>query len=277
MCDEKLPAVKEYKATVKLKPGSQPINGKARTIPLHLQDWFTEKLETMVRQSILESVQSEGVTNASAVDWQQKCSSKTMRGPESLHYRQIYGRRGVSNSKHLIFSMGRFVLEKFNYQTHIIKSNLTSMQKRLCNQHIAMVFQDIQFPSSGLKDFFVRLPRFHRINSQGIKGSVIFQADVLSYGTTKEQYEKRMLAVNSRLSEINFTIHKKKSQTQPILCVNFLAYSFSKKGIEPGPKHDVEVKNSKVPSNQKQLEYCVGTAKFLWLNDAKICCNVLIH
>ena len=36
---------------------------------------------------------------------------------------------------------------------------------------------------------------------KGIKGVVIFQDDVLVYGKTKDQYEKRRLAVQSRLDE----------------------------------------------------------------------------
>ena len=45
---------------------------KARKIPLPLQDRVKEKLETMVRQGILEPVQPGGVTNASPVVWQRK-------------------------------------------------------------------------------------------------------------------------------------------------------------------------------------------------------------
>ena len=46
---EHLPAVKGYKAHVKLKPGTQPMFFKARKIPLTLQDKVTEKPEQMVR------------------------------------------------------------------------------------------------------------------------------------------------------------------------------------------------------------------------------------
>ena len=46
---------------------------------------------------------------------------------------------------------------------------------------------------------------------------VIFQDDVLLYGTTKDQYEKRMLAVKSRLREKFFTINEKKSNSKPVL------------------------------------------------------------
>ena len=70
--DERLPAIKGYKAHVKLLPRSQPMICKSRKTPLPLQDRVKEKLETMVRQGILEPVQPFGVTNASPVVWQRK-------------------------------------------------------------------------------------------------------------------------------------------------------------------------------------------------------------
>ena len=70
--DKRLPAVKGYKAHVKLIPGSQQISCKARKIPLPLKDRGKEKLETMVRQGILEPVQTGGVLNASPVVWRRK-------------------------------------------------------------------------------------------------------------------------------------------------------------------------------------------------------------
>ena len=70
--DERLPAVKRYKAHVKLIPGSEPLLCKASEIPQPPQDRVKEKLETMVRQGILEPVQPGGVTNALPVVWQRK-------------------------------------------------------------------------------------------------------------------------------------------------------------------------------------------------------------
>ena len=58
---ERLSAVKDYKAHVKLILGSKPMFCKVRKIPLPLQDKVTEKLEQMVRQVSLEPVQ-RGVT-----------------------------------------------------------------------------------------------------------------------------------------------------------------------------------------------------------------------
>ena len=64
---EHLPAVKGYKAHVKLIPGSQPMFCKARKTLFRLQDKVTEKLDQMVRQGILEPVTPGGVTDASPV------------------------------------------------------------------------------------------------------------------------------------------------------------------------------------------------------------------
>ncbi|XP_075254757.1 uncharacterized protein LOC142346135 [Convolutriloba macropyga] len=73
---EHLPAVKIYKAHVKLITGSQPKFCKARKILLPLPDKFTETLEQMIRKGILEPVQPGGVTNESPVVWQRKTSGE---------------------------------------------------------------------------------------------------------------------------------------------------------------------------------------------------------
>ena len=83
---------------------------------------------------------------------------------------------------------------------------------------------------------------------KGIIGVMIFQDDVLVYGTTKEQFDNRMLAVKSQLLEKNFTINEKNlTQNQSIALVFW----------------DVEkIKNAKAPTNNKQLESFVGLANF---------------
>ena len=48
------------------------------------------------------------------------------------------------------------------------------------------------------------------------------------YGTTKDQNEKRLLAVKSRLREKNFTINEKKPNIKPVSSVSFLANSVFK-------------------------------------------------
>ena len=67
MCDEKLPAVKRYKAHVNFITGSTPIFCQARKLALTLQDRVKQKLDTMVWQGILKLLQPGGVIKASPV------------------------------------------------------------------------------------------------------------------------------------------------------------------------------------------------------------------
>ena len=55
-----------------------------------------------------------------------------------------------------------------------------------------------------------------------IRGNVSLRDYFLVFGTTQDQFDKRMLAVKSRLREKNFTINDKKSNLKPIVSASFL-------------------------------------------------------
>ena len=75
--------------------------------------------------------------------------------------------------------------------------------------------------AQGLKNFSSIFQKCIESTLKGIKSVVIFQEDVLVYGTTKKQFDKRMLAVKSRLREKNLTFKKKKSNSKPVDRVSF--------------------------------------------------------
>ena len=79
-----------------------------------------------------------------------------------------------------------------------------------------------------------RLPQGSKISSsvfqncsestlKGMEGDVIFENNFLLYGTTEEQFDRRMLAVKSRLLEKNFTIYEKKNNLKPVDSVSFFS------------------------------------------------------
>ena len=116
--------------------------------------------------------------------------------------------------------------------------------------------------SQGLKNSSLIFQKCTESILKGIKDLVIFQDDVLVYGATKDQYEKRMRAVKIRLNEKNFTINEKKSNSKPVSSVSFLGYSVSKEEIAPDPYYVEKIKNAKPLSNMKQLEFFVDIANF---------------
>ena len=264
--DERLPAVKGYKAHVKHLPRSQPIFCKARKIPLPLQDRVKEMLETMVRQGILGPVQPGGATNASPVVCQRK-KNGALRLCVDL---KVHINCKVMDQDYAIPDM-ETIFHNLHGASHFIKIDLSDAYcqikldkdaKETCTINTSQgLFKMCKLPQ-GLNNSSSIFQNRIEPTLKGIKGVVIFQNDVLVDGTTKDQYEERRLAVDSRLFEKKFTINEKKSNSKTVSSVSFLNYSVSKEGIAPDPKHAEKIKNAKSPSNMKQLEFFVGLANF---------------
>ena len=91
-----------------------------------------------------------------------------------------------------------------------IKIELDQEAKDLCTINTSQVlFKMCRLPK-GLKNSSSIFQECIESTLKGIKGVVIFQDDVLVYGINKGQFDKRMLAVKSRLREKSFTINEKK-------------------------------------------------------------------
>ena len=220
----------------------------------------------MVRQGILEPVQPGGVTNASSVVWQRKKNGALrlcvdlkvhINGKVMDEDYPIPDIETIFHNLHGASYFGKIDLSDAYYQIELDKD-----AKEICTINISQgLFKMCRLPQ-GLRNSSSIFQNCIESTLKVIKGVVIFQDDVLVYGTTKDQYEKRMLAFKSRLRENNFSINEKKSNSKLVSSVSFLGYSVSKERIEPDPKHVEKIKNAKPPSNMKQLKSFVGLAYF---------------
>ena len=161
---EHLPAVKGYKAHVKLIPGSQPMFCKARKIPL--QDKVTEKLEQIVTQGFLEPLQP-GVTNASPVVWQRKRSGELglcvalkvrINGKVMDEVYPIPDMETIFHNLHYASYFGKIDLSDAYYHHELDKE-----AKDICTIDTSQgLFKMCRLPQ-GLK---LNTPELHRINTQ---------------------------------------------------------------------------------------------------------------
>ena len=100
---------------------------------------------------------------------------------------------------------------KIDVSDNYFQIELDEEAKYICTTNTSQgLFKMCRLPQ-GLKKSSSIFQNCVELALKGIMGVVIFQDYVLVYITTKEQFAKRMLAVNSRLCEKNFTINEKKS------------------------------------------------------------------
>ena len=174
---------------------------KARKIPLLLQDKVTGKLEQVVRQEILEPVQPGGVTNASPVVWQRKKSGELRRCVDlKVHINDkvmdedypIPNMETIFHNLHGASYFGKFDLSDAYYQIE-----LDEEAKDICTINTFQgLFKTCRLPQ-GLKNSSSIFQNCIESTLKGFKGILIIQDDALVYGTTKEQFDKRTLAVKS--------------------------------------------------------------------------------
>ena len=214
---------------------------KARKIPLPLQDKVTEKLKQFVRQSILEPVQPGGVTNASPVVWQRKKSGELRLCLDlKVHINgkvmdEDYPIPDLETIFHKLHGASYFGKIELSDAYYLIK--LDEEAKDICTINTSQGLFKMCRLTQGLKNSSPIIQNCIESTLKGIRGVVIFQDDVLVYGTTREQFDKRMIAVKSRLREKRFTVNEKKSNSKPVDSLSCLGYSISKEGITPDPKH----------------------------------------
>ena len=202
---EHLPAVKGYKVHVKLIPGTQSMFCNARKKTLPLQDKVTEKPEQIVRQDILEQIQPRGFTNASPVVWQRKKSGELRLCVElKVHINgkvmdEDYPIPDMETIFHNLLWTSYF--GKVDLSDNYYQIEIDEEAKDICTINPSQgLFKMCRLPQ-GLKNSSSIFQNCIKRTLKGIKCVLIFQDNVLVFGTSKEQFDKRMPAVKSRLRE----------------------------------------------------------------------------
>ena len=193
-------------------------SAKPEKKPLPLQDKVTEELEQMVRQGIL--VQPRGVTNASPVVRQRKKSGE-LRLCEDLKVHingkvieedyTIPDRETILHNLH-----GASYFVKIDLSDAYYQIELDKVAKDKWKINTSQGFFKMCWLPRGLKNSSSLFQNCIESTFKGVKGVVMFQDDALVSGSNKEQFDKRILAVKSRLREKNFTPNDKNTKFKTI-------------------------------------------------------------
>ena len=206
---EHLPAVKGYNAHVMLIPRSQPMFCKGRKIPILLQDKVTKKVEQMVKQGILEQVQPGGITKASPVVWQRKKSEELGLCVDlkvHINFNAMDEDYPIPDIEKIIHKLhGASYFGKNDPSDAYYQKELDEEANNICTIKTSHGLFKLCRLRQGLKNSSSIFQNSIKSTLKGIKGVAIFQDDVMVHSTAKEQFDKRMLAVQSRLREKNFT------------------------------------------------------------------------
>ena len=86
--------------------------------------------------------------------------------------------------------------------------------------------------------------------------------DILVWGKTKEEHDKRLKAVLKRCKEIHLTLNKDKCRFS-VSEVTYIGHILNAKGVQPDPEKIKAIHEMPAPKDKKGVERLLGTVNYL--------------
>lgn len=91
----------------------------------------------------------------------------------------------------------------------------------------------------------------------GLEGVIIYLDDIVVYGRSKEEHDRRLSAVLQRLAEYEVLLNKKKCVFD-VESLEFLGHELSVKGVRPTESRVAAIQNFREPQNVSELRSFLG-------------------
>ena len=258
-----------------LKPDYKPARHAPRKVAVHLEAAFKEKIESLVKQGILEEVKDhtdwvnsyviveKDTGNQHAPNHTVKKKLRTCLDPRDLNEtleREPYHTRSVDEITAKLQGMTVFTIVDFKkgywmVVLHPEPRRLTCMALpfgRFQWTHLPMgtaVAQDIF--QSKLDAIFI-----------GMEGVTGIADDMIIAGIDEMEHDKNFLAFMEKCMEKNLTLNSEKIQFKQTQ-VSFYGHVWSDQGISPDPKKIQALKHMEFPPDKETMRSFLGMINYL--------------
>ena len=257
--------VKCNPVTITLKEGATPFHiHTARKIPTPLLSKVEKELERMQREGVIEPIDE-------ATDW---CAPIVVVPKHDNSVRICVDLRGLNKNikrERYILPTMTDILPKLAGSSVFSKLDAASgyWQLPLDDQSAKLT----TFITHKGRYFFRRLPFgiacaaeiFQREMSrilEGVEGVHAYQDDIIIFGKTQEQHDRRLEAVLRKLSSAGLKLNKAKCDINKSE-LKFLGHVISKSGVSPDPAKVEAIIQMKPPSNITELRQILGMIQYL--------------
>ena len=120
-------------------------------------------------------------------------------------------------------------------------------------------FKKMPFGISAAPEFFQR--QMSKI-LQGVEGVVCMMDDVLVYGESEGEHDRRLELVMRKLEEAGMTLNRSKCEFR-VSEVTFLGHKVGERGISPDPAKLAAIRDMRAPTNKSELKSFLGMVNFL--------------
>ena len=249
---------------IKLDPHHKPVVHAPRKVPVTIRSKVKEELERMERLDVIERIQEP-------TDWVNSMVNvvkpngklRICIDPRDLNKaikREFYPMKTVEEVAARMPNAKLF--SKLDASSGFWQVKLDHESAKLCTFNTPFgryMFKRLPFGISSAQDVFqaIMTEMF-----EDIDGVEVVVDDVIVWGTTEEEHDKRLKKVLQRAQERNLKLNKDKSQIKK-KHISYIGHVIGEDGVRPDPKKVTAVVEMKTPACKDELQRFLGMTTYL--------------
>ena len=250
-----------------IDPNIQPVSQPHRRIPFHLRTQVEIELKRLEDLDIIEKV--DGPTDwVSPIVVAPKPKSKNNEIRICVDMRQP--NQAIKRTRHIIPTIDDMIVDlngaKFfskldlNKGYHQLELSEKSRNITTFTTHVGLRrYKRLSFGINSAAEIFQNTLR---TALEGLEGVRNISDDIIVYGNTQEDHDKRLEATLKRLQEKRLTLNKSKCEFNQRQ-LEFFGYVFGEEGLSADPKKCETIKNTQPPTNVSEIRSFLAMTNYV--------------
>ncbi|XP_058449424.1 uncharacterized protein K02A2.6-like [Malaya genurostris] len=257
--------VKNLQVEIKINDKVTPVQQPCRRLPIPLQSLVQDKLDDLLKQDIIEPAPLK-ITWASPLVVTPKDGGRNVR--LCIDMRQA--NKAIIPERHPLPTFeeimphleGAKIFSKIDLIKAFHQIELAPASREITTfvtPNAYYRYKRLMFGMSCAAEIFQR--EIERI-LKGLPGTKVFIDDILVFGATKDEHDRRVLAVMTRLKKHGLTVNMEKCEIGQH-SVNFMGHTLSESGILPMNDKISAIKSFRRPRNAVEMRSFLGLANYV--------------
>lgn len=259
----KIGKLKNFQVRIPVNENVTPVVQPLRRIPFNVRESFEKELERLLNEDIIEKVEGPTPWVSPVVIVQKK--SKEIRlcvDMRKANLAVIRERYQLPTFEELTLELGGakwFSKIDIKMAYHQIELEEKSREITTFSSHKGLYrYKRLIFGISCAPEMFQRI--IHQVYA-GCTGILTFMDDIVVYGASVEEHDKRLAQFFTRTEEVGFTLNKEKCEFKKTR-IKFLGHELSEKGVIPCKTNLQVIQEFRRPTSASEVRSFLGLVNF---------------
>ena len=253
--------VKGFQHKVRMKPSAMPVQQKLRRIPLAVRDKVKAEIDGLLEKGVVEPVEASDWVSAMVIVGKKNGDIRVCIDLRQVNENIVPDIFPIPHMDDLFLELGKAeYFSRLDAKSAYHQVELADESRDLTTFISPWGLYRFRRVCFGLASAPAAFQRLMSRILEGLDGVLIYLDDVLVFGETRAEHDRRLSSVMLRLQKAGLTLNSKCEIG--VREVEFVGFVISGKGIRPCQSNIDAIKNLAEPSTTTQIKSLLGTTGF---------------